>query len=81
MDTAQFAAEADVFWRSDWVYLATPQVQRIEAIEADVRGLALPKPVIDKIYYSNARRVSNACRARGAFGFADTLCGVRPTTR
>jgi predicted TIM-barrel fold metal-dependent hydrolase len=54
---ADFTAEADGFWRSDWQYLATGAVQHIEAINADVRGLALPKPVIDKIYYRNARRV------------------------
>jgi len=32
-------------------------VQHIDAIKADVKGLALPKSVIDKVYYSNARRV------------------------
>ncbi|MDB6085761.1 MAG: amidohydrolase [Gammaproteobacteria bacterium] len=57
MDPAQFADEADTFWRSDWRYLATSEVQPIDAIKADIEGLALPKPVIDKIYYSNARRV------------------------
>jgi hypothetical protein len=57
MDAAQFAVEADTFWRSDWIYLATSQVQPIDAIKANVKGLALPRSVIDKIYYSNARRV------------------------
>jgi predicted TIM-barrel fold metal-dependent hydrolase len=52
-----FEAEADAFWRSDWMYLATSDVQRIEAIRSDVKGLALPKAVIDKIYYANAMRV------------------------
>jgi len=56
-DGKPFEAEADGFWRSDWLYLATAEVQHIEAIKADVKGLALPKSVIDKIYYSNARRV------------------------
>ena len=51
-----FAKEADNFWRSDWNYLATSGRQRIDAIGAEVKGLALPKPVIDKIYYINARR-------------------------
>ena len=51
------AAEADAFWRSDWVYLATSDVQHIDAIQSDVKGLALPKQVINKIYHSNARRV------------------------
>lgn len=56
-DGTPFEAEADGFWRSDWSYLATAQVQHIDAIKADVKGLALPRTVIDKIYYSNARRV------------------------
>jgi predicted TIM-barrel fold metal-dependent hydrolase len=56
-DGRSFEAEADGFWRSDWLYLATGDVQHIDAIEADVKGLALPKSVIDKIYYSNAHRV------------------------
>jgi predicted TIM-barrel fold metal-dependent hydrolase len=56
-NAAHFSAEADGFWRSDWIYLATAGRQHIDAIKADAKGLALPKPVIDKIYYSNARRV------------------------
>jgi predicted TIM-barrel fold metal-dependent hydrolase len=56
-DPGEFTAEADAFWRSDWAYLATSQMQHIDAIGADVAGLALPRPVIDKIYHSNARRV------------------------
>jgi predicted TIM-barrel fold metal-dependent hydrolase len=57
LDPAQFAAEADAFWRSDWIYLATSEVQSIDAIKTDVKGLELPRSVIDKIYYANARRV------------------------
>ena len=30
--------------------------QRVEIIKADVPGLALPREVIDKIYYGNAKR-------------------------
>jgi predicted TIM-barrel fold metal-dependent hydrolase len=56
-DGKPFSAEADEFWRSDWLYLATNQVQHIDAIKADVKGLNLPKSVIDKIYYTNAHRV------------------------
>jgi len=56
-DGTPFEVEADGFWRSDWLYLATGDVQHIEAIKADVKGLALPKSVIDKIYFSNAHRV------------------------
>jgi predicted TIM-barrel fold metal-dependent hydrolase len=57
IEDGNFTHEADTFWRSDWMYLATPGVQHVDAIAADVKGLALPKTVIDKIYYSNARRV------------------------
>jgi predicted TIM-barrel fold metal-dependent hydrolase len=56
-DGTPFETEADGFWRSDWLYLATSEVQNIDAIKAKVKGLALPKAVIDKIYYSNAHRV------------------------
>jgi predicted TIM-barrel fold metal-dependent hydrolase len=59
---AEFSEEADSFWRSDWIYLATAGHQHIDDIKSDVRGLALPRSVIDKIYYANARRV---------FGFPD----------
>jgi hypothetical protein len=56
-DGTPFEVEADKFWRSDWLYLATAEIQHIDAINADVKGLALPKSVINKIYYANARRV------------------------
>jgi Amidohydrolase len=56
-DGTPFEQEADGFWRSDWLYLATSQVQHVDAINADVQGLALPKSIIDKIYYANAHRV------------------------
>jgi predicted TIM-barrel fold metal-dependent hydrolase len=54
--TNDFAKEADQVWRADWRYLATPLGQRVDAINADARGLALPRAVIDKIYWKNARR-------------------------
>jgi predicted TIM-barrel fold metal-dependent hydrolase len=55
--TDDFAQEADTGWHSDWRYLATPLSQHVDAIGADAKGLALPKAVIDKIYWVNARRV------------------------
>jgi predicted TIM-barrel fold metal-dependent hydrolase len=54
--TSDFTGEADRVWRADWRYLATPLGQRVDAINADARGLALPRAVIDKIYWKNARR-------------------------
>ncbi|GAA0312608.1 hypothetical protein GCM10009087_23430 [Sphingomonas oligophenolica] len=55
--TGDFAKEADDAWRSDWHYLATDGSEHVGAIKADVKGLALPRTVIDKLYYRNARRV------------------------
>jgi hypothetical protein len=55
-DLAAFKAEAHAYWTSDWKYLATGDAQRIDMLEADVPGLALPRTVIDKIYYRNAVR-------------------------
>jgi hypothetical protein len=57
VDRDEFPKEADEFWRSDWLYLATDATQRIDATDARVEGLALPKSIINKIYYGNARRV------------------------
>ncbi|MBO9602794.1 MAG: amidohydrolase family protein [Novosphingobium sp.] len=54
---ADFEAEVDRTWRSDWRYLATPLSQHVEDIKADPKGLALPRAVIDKLYYANARRI------------------------
>jgi len=61
-DRAQFSKDAEAFWQSDWRYLATTQTQHVDAIDADVKPLALPRAVIDKIYYGNARRVFFAGR-------------------
>ena len=53
---AQFREEAHAVWLSDWRYLATNEVQEIQAIHSKVQGLALPRRVIDKIYFRNAKR-------------------------
>jgi predicted TIM-barrel fold metal-dependent hydrolase len=54
---AEVRKSAHESWLSDWRYLATTESQRVEMIKADVPGLALPREAIDKIYYSNSRRV------------------------
>ena len=43
-------------WQSNWIYLATDSVQKIRNIAGDVKGLRLPKEVVDKIYKINADR-------------------------
>lgn len=59
-DAAEFKRSADAVWRSDWQYLATGETQHVDTVKADVPGLALPRSVIDKIYYANAVREFNA---------------------
>jgi predicted TIM-barrel fold metal-dependent hydrolase len=61
-DAAEFKRSADGVWRSDWQYLATGDTQHVDTVKADVRGLALPRAVIDKIYYTNAVREFTAPR-------------------
>jgi len=55
-DPQEFKRHAHEVWTRDWRYLATDETQRVAVIEADVRGLALPREVIDKVYYQNAVR-------------------------
>lgn len=55
-DAQGFKKVAHDYWTSDWTYLATGETQRVDDIDADAKGLALPRSVIDKIYYGNARR-------------------------
>jgi len=52
---AEIAQEAATVWRNDWKYLATDEAQHVDALNRDVKGLALPRAVIDKIYYTNAQ--------------------------
>ena len=53
---AEFKRSAHDVWTRDWRYLATNERQRVEIIQADVPGLALPREVIDKVYYFNAAK-------------------------
>ncbi|MFT3761442.1 MAG: amidohydrolase family protein [Pseudoxanthomonas sp.] len=56
----EFRREAHAVWLADWRYLATAETQRVADLHADVPGLALPREVIDKVYYGNALRVFGA---------------------
>lgn len=42
-------------WRADWKYFCTDEVQAVPELDDPVRGLALPKAVVEKIYSKNAR--------------------------
>jgi predicted TIM-barrel fold metal-dependent hydrolase len=65
-EPADFRREAHAAWSADWRYLATGEPQRVEVLHADVPGLALPRAVVDKIYYANAVRVFAAARPHAA---------------
>lgn len=57
VSSSEFESGVDRGWRSDWRYLATPLTQHVDDLKADVRGLQLPRSVIDKLYYRNAQRI------------------------
>jgi predicted TIM-barrel fold metal-dependent hydrolase len=57
MTDSAFEADVDRTWRSDWRYLATPLTQHVDDLKADVKGLELPRAVIDKLYFRNAQRI------------------------
>jgi predicted TIM-barrel fold metal-dependent hydrolase len=41
-------------WLSDWKYLATDSVLTVSVVDGPIKGLALPREVIDRIYRENA---------------------------
>ena len=69
---AEFKHEAHEVWTQDWRYLATAESQRVEIIKADVPGLALPREVIDRIYYLNADRAFALGNADRAFALGNS---------
>ena len=44
-------------WLRDWRYLNTEEEMTVPELETPVKGLALPKAVVDKIYRLNAERI------------------------
>ena len=77
MNVGQFSKEADGFWRSDWIYLATPGRQHIDAINADVEGLVLPRAASSTRSTTPMRGGSSDCpRARLCVADSRTAAGV-----
>ena len=50
------AVQSHETWLDDWRFLGSAETLHSEEFAAPVRGLALPRDVIDKIYNGNARR-------------------------
>ena len=44
-------------WRRDWRYFCTQQEQTVPELDGTVKGLQLPREVINKIYSANMRRL------------------------
>jgi hypothetical protein len=51
-----FKVEVHEKWLTDWKYLTTDSTMIVPELDESFQGLALPKTVIDKIYYQNARK-------------------------
>ena len=54
---AELADEAHEAWLADWRFLAGDAQMQSGEFDGAFRGLALPRPVIDKVYGDNARRL------------------------
>ncbi len=44
-------------WTNDWKYFNTDETFMVPQLETPVQGLSLPKAVVGKIYYQNAKRM------------------------
>jgi alpha-galactosidase len=69
---AQMRTEVHETWLRDWQYLNTDAMLKVPELDEPVRGLALPKEVVRKIYADNARAWlgnpwrTSAARVQGA---------------
>lgn len=52
-----FTNESHNLWLSDWKYFCTDLEFKVPDLKETVKGLKLPKEVIDKIYRINAERI------------------------
>ncbi len=57
IDGARFSAELHDQWTRDWKFLCTDSSLAVPDFDEPIKGLQLPRQVIDKIYRLNARRV------------------------
>jgi hypothetical protein len=55
-DDAGFVADLDTVWRRDWRYFVTADSFAVPELDKPVRGLSLPRAVVDKLYRINAEK-------------------------
>jgi len=53
---ADFTRDLDTVWRRDWRYFVSTDSFAVPELDKPVRGLALPRAVVDKLYYLNAEK-------------------------
>lgn len=53
---AEFVRDLDTVWRRDWRYFTGADSIAVPELDAPVRGLALPRQVVDKLYRLNAEK-------------------------
>jgi predicted TIM-barrel fold metal-dependent hydrolase len=56
-DTKVFIDRAIEEWHKDWTFFTTDKPVSSWMIEGEVKGLKLPRKVIEKIYYKNAEKI------------------------
>lgn len=55
-DDAAFVTDMDTVWRRDWRYFVTGDSFTVPELDKPVRGLSLPRAVVDKLYRVNAEK-------------------------
>ena len=53
---AELVKEVEPVWRMHWRYFNTEESFKVSDLEQPVKGLGLPKAVVDKLYHLNAER-------------------------
>lgn len=51
-----FVKDMDTVWRRDWRYFVGADTFTVPELDTPVRGLALPRAVVDKLYHLNAEK-------------------------
>lgn len=55
-DPEEAIARARERWHGDWTYFATDGLVKVRQLEEPVRGLQLPREVVEKLYHRNTER-------------------------
>ena len=55
-DPEKVKSNAIATWQKDWKYLVSEEWMESGDVNGNFQGLKLPKEVVDKIYYHNAKK-------------------------